>query len=609
LILQAKGFACVTAFRSFQILFKSVRRTAAMSTLAASLCGCHPLPTAQFDSTGDPAAADKPLARDRSSAAESVSRRASSTSSLAALDSPDPAVRRDALMKLADPQAAPLPTNMGRYAADPDRTVRQAAITAIAARRHPGALDMLRRGLADQDFDVRLASVAGLEMLNDPEATAELKRLASHTSELIREAAIRALIDLDDRDAVTQAAADKSWRVRRLAAEALARDSSFRGKALAEKLVRDGNPDVARQTIESVARWPLEQAGPILLTAMAGMPYTPRKLAARQLAERWPPAAGFEVDASTERRAKLLADLDRQWHAEFPAATRQLTTAQVAPRRSAESEAQSTKFDQRALAAVERFAAADVRDRRRAADSLRDGFASRLLPDPALARLSELMIGEPDGLVWVSVFDLLAEDAREPAMRLAYAALGHPVPEVRRRACDYLAAHPDSRHGPLLLASLDDRSPDVVAAAVKAISLLDSLENRRRLERLLNCADHQLRVEVAAALAHLGADSGNAALERLAFDPDPKVRRAAAVAMGEVPDKSFLPDLIRLLDDRPEIRRAALTSLPRVVGEDAGRSASASEPPGNPVALSPSTADESQRWKEWFRDRRARNVE
>jgi HEAT repeat protein len=605
LILQAKGFALVTAFRSFSVLFEVVRRTAAMSALAASLCGCHPLPTAQFDSPGDPVVTEKPAARELSRVAASASRADSAKSPLAALDSPDPAVRRDALMKLADSQSAPLPANIGHYAADPDRTVRRAAITAIAARRTPGALDVLRRGLADQDFDVRLASVAGLGMLSDPEATAELNRLASHSSEFIREAAFRGLIGLDDREAIAQAAADKSWRVRRLAAEALARDSSVRGKALAEKLVRDGNPDVARQTIESVARWPLEQAGPILLTAMAGMPYTPRKLAAKQLTERWPPAASFEVDASTERRAKLLAELDRQWHAEFPEAARQQAIAPSASGAAAKSERESTEFKQQALAAVERLDANDVRDRRGTAESLRDTFASRLLPDAALARLSELMLGESDGLVWASVFDLLAEDAREPAMRLTYAALGHPVPDVRRRACVYLAAHPDARHGPLLLASLDDRSPAVVAAAVKAISRLDSLENRVPLERLLNCADHQLRVEAAAALAHVGADSGSAALERLAFDPDPKVRRAAAVAMGEVPDKLFLPDLIRLLDDRPEIRRAALTSLPRVAGDDAARCVSASDSSEKSVALSSSATEESQRWKEWFRDRRA----
>src|SRR5207248_574401 len=135
-----------------------------------------------------------------------------------------------------------------------------------------------------------------------------------------------------------------------------------------EKLVRDGNPDVARQTIESVGRWPLDRAGPILLTAMAGMPYTPRKLAAGQLSDRWPPAASFEVDASAERRAKLLAELDRQWYAEFPAGTRQEAIAQSTPRLVADSKAESPEFKQQALAAVERLDATDVRDRRRAAD-------------------------------------------------------------------------------------------------------------------------------------------------------------------------------------------------------------------------------------------------
>ena len=75
--------------------------------------------------------------------------------------------------------------------------------------------------------------------------------------------------------------------------------------------------------------------------------------------------------------------------------------------------------------------------------------------------------------------------------------------------------------------------------------------------------------------------------------------------MGEVPDKSFLPDLIRLLDDRPEIRRAALTSLPRVAGGDAAHRAPANDSPDKSVALSSSSTEESQRWKEWFRDRRA----
>ena len=212
------------------------------------------------------------------------------------------------------------------------------------------------------------------------------------------------------------------------------------------------------------------------------------------------------------------------------------------------------------------------------------------------------MTREPDTLVWIDVFDLLAADAREPAIRLAYDALGHPSPEVRRRACEQLAAHPNVRHGPLLVVSLSDPNSGVVLAAVKALDRLDRLDDPRPLERLLASDDHELRVEVARSLAHFGTASGIAALERLAFDPDPKVRRAAAAAMGESPDPSFVPTLIHLLDDRLEIRRAALCSLPRVAGHDAPAAAS---PPTNP--LSPDSL--AHRWKEWFRRREAVNLE
>jgi HEAT repeat protein len=70
------------------------------------------------------------------------------------------------------------------------------------------------------------------------------------------------------------------------------------------------------------------------------------------------------------------------------------------------------------------------------------------------------------------------------------------------------------------------------------------------------------------------------------------VRNRAAIAMGETPDPSFLPDLIHLLDDRPEIRRAALASLPRVAGREC---------PDAEASTSTTThASEAERWKEWF---------
>jgi HEAT repeat protein len=465
-----------------------------------------------------------------------------------------------------------------------------AAVVAIAARRHPQSLEILRRALADQDLDVRLAAVAGYGLLGGEEATAELKLLSMSSAELIRAAAYDALIDRDDPDVLAAGAADKSWRVRRVVAAALVRESNRGSFSLAEQLVADGNLDVARQTIDSVALWPLEQAGPVLLKAMGGLSYTPRKLAAAQLAARWPPAAKFQTDAPADERVLLLAELERQWKTQFAAAALQRQPGSPAAPNSPEQGAEIA----RELAAVERLKTDDVRERRAAAEALRDEFGARPLSEPAIARLADVMTRESDPLVWTSIFELLAGDAREPSIRLAYGALGHPSPEVRRRACEHLAAHPDARHGPLLLMSLADLNPAVVAAAVKALGRLNSLDDTKPLARLLAAPDHELRVEAAKALAHLGAEAGIAALERLTYDADPKVRRAAAVAMGEVPDASFLPELIRLLDDRPEVRRAALVSLPRV----AGREIPASALPA-PAGASPES--DPQRWKEWYR--------
>ncbi len=112
------------------------------------------------------------------------------------------------------------------------------------------------------------------------------------------------------------------------------------------------------------------------------------------------------------------------------------------------------------------------------------------------------------------------------------------------------------------------------------------MDDSRPLERLLAASDHELRVDVAESLARLQKPMGVAALERLAYDPDPGVRRRAATAMGQTPDASFVPALIAMLDDRSDIRRAALTSLPQVTGK---------QPQGTEDSQS-----DALRWKQWY---------
>jgi HEAT repeat protein len=254
----------------------------------------------------------------------------------------------------------------------------------------------------------------------------------------------------------------------------------------------------------------------------------------------------------------------------------------------------------REFATIQRLASSDVQERRQAADAIktetfRSGTtpaAQKLLGDLALERLVALMIREADPLVLSTIIEALSFDDREPATRLACSALSHPAAEVRRLACDHFGMHPDSRNAALLAKSLTDPNATVVAAAVRAMGRLPSLDDPRPLEKILAADDHALRVEAAEALARFGFPAGNAALERLGYDAAPNVRRSAAAAMGRISDRSFVPVLIHLLDDRPEVAKAALESLPRAAGRDL--------PPVSALAIEPKQSP-IERWKDWYR--------
>ncbi len=140
-----------------------------------------------------------------------------------------------------------------------------------------------------------------------------------------------------------------------------------------------------------------------------------------------------------------------------------------------------------------------------AADALRDAYVDKRLPVKALERLVELMTLERDELVLINIFELLASDAREQSISLTYVALSHPAPEVRRRACEQLAAHPDRRHVAALTASLDDPSPAVVESAVKALDELarltiPSVWSGCWLMKIICCGLRWLRPWLAPAL-------------------------------------------------------------------------------------------------------------
>ena len=160
-----------------------------------------------------------------------------------------------------------------------------------------------------------------------------------------------------------------------------------------------------------------------------------------------------------------------------------------------------------------------TRSRPRHSASERRQPRQKLLGDLALERLVDLMIREADPLVLTTILDALSFDDREPATRLACAALSHPASEVRRLACEHLGMHPNPRYASLLAKSLTDPNSTVVTAAVRAIGRLPSLDDPRSLEKMLAADNHALHVEAAESLARFGFPSGVAALERLGSTP------------------------------------------------------------------------------------------
>lgn len=565
-----------------------------------------------------------------------------------AMRSPAPGVRLEAVQAWLLDTEGPLPPEAVDWRVDQDARVRSIALSVLVRYRHPDARAFIQAGLNDQDFRVHMTAIGELGSLPNGEGRELLRKLLKDSTEMVRAHAVTALVASGvGEDEVWPMVKDKSWRVRLAVADALRHYPTRGGVAVAKSLLNDPSPAVQEKVVSAMEAWGLPQAGPVLLEAMGKIVVVTRRTAARQLAARWQPAAEFSPDGAPERRAQLIESLRQKFRDQFgvevgmarvpdaPAVTPEILArveqllpplgADDKPTREAAAREltafgptvieamQCLAIERRLLlpeaayaevlpavspifAALERLRYQDVVLRRRAATELTALTADRPLSHLALERLASIVVREPDALVWQGLLTAVGRDSREPATRLAYVAIGHQAPEVRRRACEYLAAHPGPGHVPVLLPALEDPSEVVIQAAARALGFTGRVDDLGPLRRLLLATNESIRLEAAVALTRLHDPSGSAALERLAYAHDPVIRREVAATMGEMPDPAFAPTLIRLLDDQQAVRRAALQALPKVVGRDVAA------PQGQ-------TADDlSQRielWKRWYQGERS----
>ena len=206
-----------------------------------------------------------------------------------------------------------------------------------------------------------------------------------------------------------------------------------------------------------------------------------------------------------------------------------------------------------------------------------------------------LLTSETDSAVWLSALETVRDSDSEPAARMARSALGQATAEVRRRACEHLAAHPDPTHEAFLLPLLGDSEQAVVVAVIRALGAAGQVHDIGALKRQLASPREEIQLETAVALVRLHDDSGAAALERLSYSSDMMTRTRLAQALGALGDVHLAGILVRLLDDPwATVRHAALASLPKVAGRDLGQSVDGSTLPATDVIAG---------WKKWYADR------
>jgi HEAT repeat protein len=539
---------------------------------------------------------------------------------LDALASPAPNVRRAALRAFLRPSPLELPAAVLDLAGDRDALNRGLVLRVLAARRDGRTLDMAQQGLRDSELSVKLAALRALGDYGGDAAISLLKTMQHDPGEFIRAAALAGLAECGDQSAMEAAFADKSWRVRCGLAEMLCKNSSEQGQKMAARLLTDRSIEVRKSTLTALTQWPWPAAGPLLLNAAESESPGVRHEAIQQLRSRWSAARELTASAPLERihaqceqlREQLEQELNRLQQAAAPA-----KLASWEERITDELQASADKLTQQTRRLLKqhddawRRCAVRLREKqaseRRAAlqDFHRalDGGACELA---IWQELQTFLEQEQDATVWLAALAMFAAQQEPSLAPLLALGASHSSAEVRKQALEWFIDNPNPAYGDLLTNSLLDDHVAVIHAALRALAALPDLPNPRAIEELLAARDPAIRLAAAYALAAHGISPGYAALIRLAYHEEPLVRRQVALYLGELGDIRSINELIRLLDDRPEVQLAGLAALKLLLGhdiaQDAGIQARAGITPRPPNAAGQMTltcAEQCRCWKTW----------
>jgi HEAT repeat protein len=548
---------------------------------------------------------------------------------LDALASPAPNVRRAALRSFLRPSREALPTRVLDLAGDRDALNRGLVLRVLAARRDPRTIDMARQALLDSELSVKLAALRALGDYGGESAVAMLKTMQKDPGEMIRAAALAGLAQCGDLAALETALADKSWRVRSGLAEILCKNSSEQSQKLAARLLADRSSEVRKTTLTSMTQWPWPAAGPLLLSAAENEFPSVRYDAIQQLRSRWSAARELTASASLERIRAQCAELRTQLDQELNRLQKAASPVKLAAweehisdelEASAENLARKTKNllqqqDEAWRRCALRLKEKQTPERRAAIQEFQRVVDGCACERAIWQELQTFLEKEHDTTVWLAALAMFAAQQEPHLAPLLALGASHPSAEVRKQALEWFIANPNPAYGDLLTNSLLDDHVAVIQAALRALAALPDLPNPRAIEELLAARDPAIRLAAAYALAAHGIPPGYAALIRLAYHEEPLIRRQVALLLGELGDIRSISELIRLLDDRPEVQLAGLTALKLLLGQDIAQDpavqARAGIPARTPTAtgnMSMTCNEQCRCWKTWHMQNQARSA-
>lgn len=528
----------------------------------------------------------------------------------------------------------------------------------IVLAHHPDAVALLKSQRLDLDLGVREEAVISLGLLDWETARGELLAVMEKGTDPERVAAVAGLSQGGNGE-LLRFARDKSAVVRAEVARQLAKFPSRSAAVTLAEMLTDQSPDVQLAALAAFdrAEWQNQGRMSLLLQTLKVGVLRTQISALASLRKEWGTEPEFPLNGTAAERESAVRRLSLEHEVSTEVFTA-FASKQEVPEKSQVPDGSLSPDDVRRMireflssqsatsddlsqldaacvpiieqelhhaagpraedvyrdvlpkwhagyAALVSLRAQDPVFRREAARELRLTAERGSLSPALLARLSKLMTTEQDRQVWQEILTAIQPESVPEAARIALIALNSTWPDLRSLGCGYFELHPQPEFAAWLLPRLQDTDRQVRLRTVQVLgacgnpAALDGYRDDEQsigLRPLLASSDNELRWATVLAMSKLGDPQAAQELIRQSYDPHPRQREQAVVAMGETGQRRFLEHLLRRswTESDRGVQAAILKSLELLVPP--------AERPG--LAADAPIGDKIRSWAEWWERQR-----